>query len=132
MLAHLLTIDENGGFIVDCTEVKQYILSFPVCRYRNTALIPHAINKVGIGNTAQLALSTEGHDDFTVKSFRVRVVTVLTCLPKVESEGPLTIKILPNVSLELRPRIFLTRSLCSSKFCVKRYKAARQQTDNEQ
>lgn len=59
-LSCLPAVYPDGGLIIHCTEVQDYLLPRPFCRYREAALVPHQIMEYRFSNAAQFALISEG------------------------------------------------------------------------
>ena len=104
-------VDIEGGVVVDCTEVDEYLLTLPCCGDADLALIPDGRNEVLIAYTGELALGAVGHGNLVGEALALVKLTAYACVAEVELVGPSAVEVKPVSALKLWARILGTRNV---------------------
>ena len=80
MQAYQLSVDIDMGFIIYCAEVEEDFLSVPCGRDIDAALIPNAVDEVGVLNAGERTFGAERYENLSVESLLVLPVLFLSSL----------------------------------------------------
>ena len=115
MTLHKVSIKINLRIIVYGTKMQINVFARPVFGYINHALVPHAIDEVGIFHSRKLAFRAEGHLYTVLQAIAILQIAMGTRFSEIEFVAPLSIQVHPIVSYKLRTRIFRAGEHTSSK-----------------
>ena len=106
------TVDIYLRLVIYGTEVELHALALPCRRNLYHALIPHAVDEIGIPYAREFALRCERHRDTLLEALAVIEIAVATRIRQIERKTPFAVQVDPVGSFELRAGILRTR-LCA-------------------
>ena len=109
MTAHELAVDIYLRLVIHGAEIEFHALALPLRRYLDLALIPYAVDEIGIAHTRKFAFGSKRHGNTAVEALTVIKIAVTARIRQVERKTPLAVKVDPVGSFELRAGILRTR-----------------------
>ena len=98
-------IDIDLRIVVDGPEIQQNVLSAPRFGHRHLAVVPDAVDEIGVPDAREGALGTERHRDPALESGRLLQSPFQSRPGEVERIVPHPVEIHPRRPFELRPRV---------------------------
>ena len=102
-----LTVDIGEALVIHSAEVENGSAGCLLGGKIDGALVPHAVDEVGVSHAGQFALGAEGDGDGAAEgSAHSLEIPGLSAFALVDFKGPLAVEVHPAVSLELRLGMF--------------------------